>query len=104
MLQGRERLIIFRGKRVIAITWWKRNQANSYEYSLEKKHLLAKEAVHYVRQLLCGVVVIPRMQAHSQDVWILQEGSIYLLHLGFFYYGTHSSENTHRLTVSYKVI
>lgn len=67
MLQGRERVIIFRGKRVIAATCQKGNQANSYEYSLEKKHLLAKDAVHYVRQLLCGVVVAPRMQAHSQD-------------------------------------
>lgn len=67
MLQGTGRLIIFRSKRVIAVTWQKRNQAHSYEYSLEKKHLLAKDAVLYVMQLLCGVVVIPQMQAHSQD-------------------------------------
>lgn len=84
MLQGTVRLIIFRSKRAIAVTQQKRNQPNSYEYSLEKKHLLAKDAVLYVMQLLCGVVVIPRMQAHSQDAWILQEGSNYLLHLGFF--------------------
>lgn len=67
MFQGTERLIIFRGKRVSAVTWYKRKRENSYEYSLEKKHLLAKNAVHYIMQLLCGVVVIPRMQAHSQD-------------------------------------
>lgn len=48
MLQGTERLIIFRGKRVSAVTWYKRKRENSYEYSLEKKHLLAKNAVHYV--------------------------------------------------------